>query len=68
MRLDLHGIKHIDVDNLVEDFILKYQNDTPLYIITGGSDIMKDKVIKILDKYSFNWAIKSNNIGEIVIL
>ena len=66
MRLDLHGVKHIDVNDMVEDFILS--NKTPLYIITGNSNTMKNKVIIILDKYEFKWVIKSHNLGEIVIL
>lgn len=66
MKLDLHGIIHANVEILVEDFILKY--DTPLYIITGNSKIMKDKVIQILDKHGFKWMIKSHNLGEIIVL
>ena len=66
MKLDLHGVRHSDVDIIVEDFILKY--DTPLYIITGNSKIMKDKVILILDIHNFKWIIKSHNLGEIIVL
>jgi hypothetical protein len=66
MKLDLHGIIHANVEILVEDFILKY--DTPLYIITGNSKIMKDKVIQILDKHEFKWMIKLHNLGEIIVL
>lgn len=66
MRLDLHGVKHVDVDNMVEDFILT--NDTPMYIIIGNSSVMKDKVINMLIKHDFKWIIKAHNLGEIVIL
>jgi len=66
MRLDLHGVKHVDVDIMVEDFILKH--NTPIYIITGNSNIMKDKVIKILETHDFKWIIKSHNLGEIIVL
>lgn len=66
MKLDLHGVKHVDVEILVEDFILKHE--TPIYIITGNSKVMKDKVIKILDEHNFKWMIMSHNLGEIIVL
>ena len=64
-RLDLHGIKHADVDILVEDFVLT--NKTPMTIITGNSETMKKKTISILDDHKFKWVIMSNNLGEIII-
>lgn len=36
-NLDLHGIRHSEVDRLVEDFIYRYQNEFPLEIICGNS-------------------------------
>lgn len=66
MKLDLHGIKHEFVDELVEDFVLKHES--PLRIITGNSSTMKDKVIKILVKHDFKYMIMSHNIGEIIVL
>ena len=38
--LDLHGIRHDDVERLVENFVLL--NEPPLTIITGNSDKMRD--------------------------
>jgi hypothetical protein len=66
LELDLHGVKHAAVDILVEDFILKHT--TPIYIITGNSKVMKDKVIKVIESHDFKWLIKSHNLGEIVVL
>ena len=40
--LDLHGIRHDDVERLVENFVLL--NEPPLTIITGNSDKMRDIV------------------------
>ena len=40
-RLDLHGVKHVDVDILVEDFVLSTK--PTCYIITGNSNKMKKK-------------------------
>ena len=45
-NLDLHGIRHEDVDRLVENFVLL--NEPPLTIITGNSDRMRQIVINTL--------------------
>ncbi len=45
-ELDLHGVKHYDVDRLVENFVLL--NEPPLTIITGNSQQMKQIVINTL--------------------
>lgn len=50
MRLDLHGIKHQDVDCLVENFILMNQNQFPLTIICGNSQRMIDLVNAVADR------------------
>lgn len=64
-KLDLHGIKHVDVDVLVEDFVLSTK---PIcYIITGNSNTMKKKSIEVLEKHGFKWMIMSHNLGEIVV-
>ena len=36
-QLDLHGVKHQDVDLLVENFVLTNQNGFPLTVICGNS-------------------------------
>jgi len=40
MKLDLHGVKHQDVDMIVENFILLNQGSFPLTIICGNSPKM----------------------------
>ena len=55
-ELDLHGVRHSEVDRLVENFVLL--NRLPLTIITGNSDTMKKMVIdkcKQLDYYCEQW-------------
>ena len=37
LTLDLHGIRHHDVDRLVENFVLLNQRQLPLVIICGNS-------------------------------
>ena len=36
-KLDLHGVRHQDVDALVENFVLMNQNSFPLTVICGNS-------------------------------
>ena len=43
-HLDLHGVKHIDVEPSVINFIYQYQDLLPLIIICGNSSKMIDLV------------------------
>lgn len=45
-KLDLHGVRHREVKNLVEDFIYMNQGEFPLEIICGNSDKMIQLVIE----------------------
>ena len=65
-ELDLHGVKHHDVYIKVENFVLL--NKTPMNIITGRSDKMKDLVVNVLSKYSFQYYIRSHNAGMITVI
>ena len=47
-RLDLHGVRHSEVDRIVENFILL--NEPPMRIVTGNSDKMIELVIEVLDR------------------
>ena len=68
-KLDLHGLKHGDVSILVENFIMKYQYDLPIQIITGNSNNMKSIVINTLKEYNFNYLVGDYyNLGYITVL
>ena len=45
-RLDLHGVKHEDVDRVVENFVL--MNNPPMRIITGNSEKMTMLTLDVL--------------------
>ena len=61
-KIDLHGIKHEDVDRLVENFVLL--NDAPMRIITGNSNKMRDLVIEVLDRHNIEYEqFKSSQIS-----
>ena len=63
-KLDLHGIRHSEVDRLVENFVLL--NDTPIRIITGNSDRMIELVVSVLDRHNINY--ERFKPGQITIL
>jgi len=65
-KLDLHGIKHNDVQREVENFVLL--NKPPLSIITGMSDKMRELVGEVLEEYDFLWNIPINNYGMIKVI
>ena len=48
-HLDLHGVRHIDVELSVGNFIYQHQDLLPLIIICGNSNKMIDIVSKSLD-------------------
>ena len=65
--LDLHGIKHYDVNDVCHIFI----NDNwgeEMKIITGNSFMMKKIVSKILDFYELNYSLDNPyQMGYIII-
>ena len=65
--LDLHGIFHHEVNLEVENFVLLNSNNLPLRIITGKSDYMRNIVIEILTRHSFEFHIPAHNAGEIIV-
>jgi len=46
--LDLHGIRHHEVDVMVENFIFLNQEEMPLTIICGNSEKMLSLVREVL--------------------
>jgi len=57
IKLDLHGIRHREVRNMVIRFIEKYWNtNTEVEIITGYSERMKFFVKEVLDEYKLEYS------------
>jgi hypothetical protein len=56
-HLDLHGIRHQDVNNEVIDFIYQYQSEIPLIIICGNSNRMIEIVKESLHKTSIMFSM-----------
>jgi hypothetical protein len=67
--LDLHGITHLEVQHLVEDYVLLNQAYLPLQIITGNSQGMKNRVTKCLKEHGFKYQIGDGfNKGYVAVL
>lgn len=54
-KLDLHRVRHEEVDRLVENFI--FLNELPIEIITGNSTRMQELVIDVLERNDFEYHI-----------
>ena len=55
-HLDLHGLKLIDVEQSVINFIYQYQDLLPLIIICGNSNKMIDLVSKTLNAENISYS------------
>ena len=64
--LDLHGVKHYDVESELIEFLFLYKAN-PCVIITGNSQRMRDIVLEFLDYHNYNYYIPSHNLGEIQV-
>ncbi len=63
--LDLHGVRHEEVERLLENFILL--NEPPLTVITGNSDYMTTILVQFCIKHNIRCERWANN-GEFKIL
>jgi hypothetical protein len=64
--LDLHGLKHEEVDRIVENFVLL--NEPPSTVITGISSVMQKLVIDVLKRHNISYQVNPWNIGQIIVL
>jgi len=55
LHLDLHGIRHPEVEVMVQDFVLNNQSELPLIVICGNSAKMIDLVDKTLSDLRVNY-------------
>ena len=55
-HLDLHGVRHHNVEDEVYDFVLRHQDLIPLIIICGNSNIMIDLVQSTLSKNNIEFS------------
>ena len=68
-KLDLHGVRHHEVDLRVENFIFLNQHDIPLTIICGSGSKMVELVKVVLDRAGSNYLEgKGFDFGRITVL
>ena len=64
--LDLHRVRHHQVQRLVENFVLL--NSLPLRIITGNSTNMRNLVIEVLEEHGFVFEPETDwNLGSLIV-
>ena len=66
--LDLHGVRHSEVDRLVENFVLL--NYVPLTILCGNSDkmikLVKDALDRLYESSGIGWQMWNHNTFKIL--
>ena len=68
-KLVLHGVRHHEVDLMVENFIFLNQHDIPLTIICGSSSKMVELVKIVLDRAGSDYLEgKGFDFGRITVL
>jgi hypothetical protein len=69
LSLDLHGKTHKEAEEEVEASLLSASSvgSFDMTIITGNSDAMKNKVIKVCEKYNFKYAYPVINPGVMIV-
>ena len=61
-ELDLHGVRHHQVDRLVENFVLL--QEPPMRIITGCSTVMQTLVLEVIKRHGLRYDCE---FGSIVV-
>ena len=68
-KLDLHGVRHHEVDLMVENFIYQNQHEIPLIIICGNSSKMVELVTTVLERTGSDYVEgKGLDFGRITVL
>lgn len=65
-QLDLHGMRHADVDAFVENYLLLNHGST-IEIITGNSAEMKRIVLSVIDRHGFKHHTLPWNSGMLIV-
>ena len=65
--IDLHGVSHRDVEEVLERSLLGYHDTEGWEIITGNSPLMIEIVEEFLMKNLFKFYRTSDNYGRIIL-
>ena len=64
---DCHNKTYDVVENELANWILLKQDNLPLHIITGNSNEMKRRVVRIIEAIGFEWMESITNSGMIIV-
>lgn len=65
--IDLHGVRHEFVEEVLEKSLLGYHNTEGWEIITGNSTYMIELVEDFLSRHWFGWYRDPKNYGKIIL-
>ena len=65
--IDLHGVKHEFVEEVLERSLLGYHDTEGWEIITGNSETMVEIVEDFLVRHWFEWRREPHNYGKIIL-
>ena len=66
-ELDLHGLFHHEVRDVVENFVLLNAKELPIRIIVGNSTFMRELVLFVLQEHKFEFEVPLYNPGEVIV-
>ena len=69
VEIDLHGLKHREVEYTLESLLISYYNlgSFPIRVITGHSHIMKKLLNTAVDNQKFTMREEVYNSGAIIV-
>ena len=65
--IDLHGVRHEWVEEVLEKSLLGYHDTEGWEIITGNSPLMIELVESFLVRHWFHWIREPHNYGRIIL-
>ena len=69
VEIDLHGLKHREVEDTLESMLVSYYNldNFPIRVITGHSLVMKKLLSTAVDNQRFNIREDYSNSGATIV-
>jgi len=69
VEIDLHGLKHKEVEDTLESMLVSYYNmgNFPIRVITGHSHKMKRLLSTAVDNQKFSMREEVHNSGAIIV-
>ena len=69
VEIDLHGLKHKEVEDTLESMLVSYYNmgNFPIRVITGHSLIMKKLLNTAVDNQKFSMREELHNSGATIV-